>query len=391
MSESSPLLKDGKPSIVQHRFSRARKSAITFIISFAGLTSPFSVGSFIPAVPYVAAELGQSVRVVNYSIGIHSLALALGILWWAPYSDLYGRRLIYLISLPLLCLGCLGTSSSRDIIQLMGFRALEAIGAASVLSLGSATISDIYSVEERGSAIGLFYGAILLGPTLAPVAGGIAATYASWRVMEYIICGMAFISFLWIFALLPETNLRTICGNDDTSSITRMSTFNPFRSLKLFTFPNISLAVLINSLTVSTTSIIIIPLSSILGPRYGLQSPAQIGACLFAIGLGNVLSAPIAGILSDRAILGGKRIPADRLKAAWLPALLFPPASLILYSLSLTSLSGTLGLTTAVLALFVNGLGVPLILTPCGIYVIDVLQDRSAEAAAINQACRFVF
>ena len=46
---------------------------------------------------------------------------------------------------------------SRSVPELMFFRVVQAIGAAPGLSVGSGAIADIYRLEERGTAMGIFF------------------------------------------------------------------------------------------------------------------------------------------------------------------------------------------------------------------------------------------
>ena len=73
-----------------------------------------------------------------------------------------GRQPVYLTSLALLCVGSLGASMSVNVPQLVIGRTIQAFGASSVISVGAATISDIYRLEERGSAMGILFGVCLL-------------------------------------------------------------------------------------------------------------------------------------------------------------------------------------------------------------------------------------
>ena len=45
--------------------------------------------------------------------------------------------------------------------------------ASAVLSIGAATLADIFEPRERGTMMGIYYAAPLLGPSLGPIAGGI--------------------------------------------------------------------------------------------------------------------------------------------------------------------------------------------------------------------------
>lgn len=68
-----------------------------------------------------------------------------------------GRRPVYLIVLPIFTLGSLGVSLARTVPQLMVFRVVQAFGGGGGMSVGAGVISDIYRMEERGSAIGFFF------------------------------------------------------------------------------------------------------------------------------------------------------------------------------------------------------------------------------------------
>ena len=72
-----------------------------------------------------------------------------------PPTD--GRRPVYLIVLPIFTLGSLGVALARTVPQLMFFRVVQAFGGGGGMSVGAGVISDIYRMEERGSAIGFFF------------------------------------------------------------------------------------------------------------------------------------------------------------------------------------------------------------------------------------------
>jgi MFS family permease len=45
----------------------------------------------------------------------------------------------------------------QDAWQLMAARAIAALGASSFFSVGTGSIADVFEVEERGSALGLYF------------------------------------------------------------------------------------------------------------------------------------------------------------------------------------------------------------------------------------------
>ena len=49
------------------------------------------------------------------------------------------------------------------------------------MSIGAATLADIFDPSERGTMMGVYYAAPLLGPSLGPIIGGVLTQLLSWR------------------------------------------------------------------------------------------------------------------------------------------------------------------------------------------------------------------
>lgn len=69
-----------------------------------------------------------------------------------------GRRPAYLCSLPVMIIGSIGVGRARNVQQLLVFRFIQAMGASPGTSVGFGVIGDIYRLEERGRAMGSYYG-----------------------------------------------------------------------------------------------------------------------------------------------------------------------------------------------------------------------------------------
>ncbi|GMF08062.1 unnamed protein product [Ambrosiozyma monospora] len=91
--------------------------------------------------------------------------------------------------------------------MLIGFRVLSGGCAASVQSIGAGTISDLYEITERGTAMGVFYLGVLGGPLLAPIIGGAITQNNSlgWRATQWFLVILSGCSLLLILFFLPET------------------------------------------------------------------------------------------------------------------------------------------------------------------------------------------
>jgi EmrB/QacA subfamily drug resistance transporter len=89
---------------------------------------------------------------------------------WGRLSDLYGRRRFHLLAVFILVGGSVLCGMSHSMLTLVGFRALQGLGAGGLMSLSFTMIADLYDLEERAKmqgAISSVWGvAALIGPLL---------------------------------------------------------------------------------------------------------------------------------------------------------------------------------------------------------------------------------
>ncbi|KAI0046834.1 MFS general substrate transporter [Auriscalpium vulgare] len=383
---------------VYQRFSPARKRAIVALLSASGLLPFFVSGSFVPSIPEVAREFDSTGPVINLAVSLSILCESIGTIVWATYAGFYGRRPIYLSSLPIFALASLGVSFAHSVPQLLTWRIAQAFGVGGALSVGAAVIGDIYKLEERGQAMGVFFGCCLIGPAIAPLAGGLAAHYASWRFMQFafFVVGLALVACM--YAWLPETSHPHARGIDKLhaqgAKQARWVWVNPFGGVALLKSPNVLGLCLVTSAVLTTDYVLLIPLSYTIGARYGITNEAIIGALFLPSGLGNMISAPLFGRISDRIVVtmrkrrGGVWLPEDRLRGGYLSALLIVPTSVLLCGFATRYVGGAPGIILNVIGLLLNGIGVVGVLSPSSTYYVDIAHTQSAEITAVTSALR---
>jgi MFS family permease len=83
----------------------------------------------------------------------------------------------------------------------------NAHSSSSFISIGAATLADIYDPAERGKMIGIFYAAPLLGPSLGPLLGGVLAQAFNWRASLWLLAALLCID-LMLFALCFRDTFR---------------------------------------------------------------------------------------------------------------------------------------------------------------------------------------
>ncbi|KAF8161883.1 MFS general substrate transporter [Pholiota molesta] len=388
-SEEAPLLAPSKHEEVYLRFTPAKKRGIVAIVSLTGLLALFVAGTFVPSIPQIARDLDSTPAVVSLAVSSSILASSLGSLIGATYSGFYGRKRIYLIGTPLLLAGSIGSAASQSIYQLIFWRIIQALGASPGLAVGSGVIGDIYKLEERGRALGIFFAAVLVG---------FATHYFSWRLLQLWLGSVGLVVFVVVVLFFPETYHPGERGIDkaDPASLPKWGPvlLNPFKPLWMLRSPNLLAVMLAGFTTLLTDYVLLVPLAYTIGKKYGISNEAMIGACFLPGGLGNMIGAPLAGYIADKTVIrcrkqrGGEWYPEDRLRATYLGSLFLVPMSILCSGLITHYVSGRLGLVLNLICIFFNGIGVDFVLSPSAAYVVDLMHSRSAEAMAANNGSR---
>lgn len=152
-----------------------------YIIFSITLMAVMGVSSITPVLPEIREALALTRQQVGLMIVFFSLpgiilTPLLGIL-----ADRYGRKTILGPSLVLFALAGASCFFIRDFTWLLVFRLLQGSGAASLGSLNSALVGDIYAKEERAKIMGKVAGILSIGTASYPAIGG-ALALLGWHV-----------------------------------------------------------------------------------------------------------------------------------------------------------------------------------------------------------------
>ncbi|KAI0974017.1 major facilitator superfamily domain-containing protein [Xylaria arbuscula] len=387
------------PDHFYDKLPQHRKTIILFLVSFSSFLSPISSTSVLAATPEVAAEYSTTGTIVNLVNALYLLFMGLSPIIWGPLSQVYGRRIICLVTGTGFVLTSIGTALSPNFGAFFFFRLFTAFLGTSFLLNGAAVISDIYRPTERGKATGWFMSGTLIGPAFGPFLGGLIVTYTSWRVIFWLQTALAGVGTIGIFFFMPETifhkkidDLEGYSGREKGRAL--LSLLNPWEILKLFKYPNFILAGFASASLVWNMYSILTPIRYVLNPRYHLTTPLQGGLFYLAPGFGYLAGTFVGGRYADYIVKvyirkRGVRIPEDRMYSA-LPFLgLALPGSVIIYGWCVEKDVGGIPLT--VIVLFVQGLAQLFCFPSLNTYCLDVMSGRGAEVIAGNYAIRYLF
>jgi MFS family permease len=100
---------------------------------------------------------------------------------YGKLSDIYGRRIFFLGGMVVFLIGSALSGTSQNMTELIGYRALQGLGAGALMPIAQAIIGDIFPPAERGKWQGLFIAVFGFATILGPVLGGSITDNWGWR------------------------------------------------------------------------------------------------------------------------------------------------------------------------------------------------------------------
>jgi EmrB/QacA subfamily drug resistance transporter len=152
--------------------------------------------------------------ILSYLIIITSLLLALGKL-----GDLYGHKKVYNIGFIIFTAGSLVCALSPTIIILIISRALQAVGAGMLMSMGPAIITINTPPKDRGKSLGTIAVSVSVALIIGPVLGGFLTSYFGWQSIFYVNIPIGIGVFIWATKTLPSTKSKEVILFDFSGAI----------------------------------------------------------------------------------------------------------------------------------------------------------------------------
>lgn len=162
----------------------------TAIPALYGFVITVGTSAYVPAIPFVMLEFNVSREIALLPLSLYTFGFTLGPVISAPLSEIYGRRIVYWVSMVLLLTFTGIAGASKNITMLIIFRFLAGFGGSGALAVGAGTLSDLWNMQAEGGRASLFYVmAPFLGPALGPLTGAyiIDQYHNNWRYSMWVI------------------------------------------------------------------------------------------------------------------------------------------------------------------------------------------------------------
>ncbi len=137
------------------------------------------------ALPTIVGEFHRA-DLLSWVVTVYLLTSTVSTPLYGKASDLYGRKRVLQLSICVFLLGSALCGISQNMTQLIGFRALQGLGAGGLMSLALAVIADIIPPRQRGRYQGYFSIVFVSSSVIGPLLGGFLVDQASWRWVFYV-------------------------------------------------------------------------------------------------------------------------------------------------------------------------------------------------------------
>ncbi|MBA9088018.1 EmrB/QacA subfamily drug resistance transporter [Fontibacillus solani] len=133
-----------------------------------------------PAGPRIVGELG-GVELLSWVFTAYLLTMAVATPIFGKISDLYGRKLVFVVGSILFLAGSVLSGLAQSMEQLILFRAIQGIGAGGLTPVTFTIIGDIYSIEERAKVQAWISSVWGISSLVGPLLGGYFVDSLNWR------------------------------------------------------------------------------------------------------------------------------------------------------------------------------------------------------------------
>jgi DHA2 family multidrug resistance protein len=178
----------------------ANRAAITACIILAVIMQALDTTIANVALPYIQGSVSASADQINWVLTSYIVAAAIMTPPSGFLANRFGRQRVLMTAIAGFVIASILCGMAQSLFEIVAFRLMQGFFGAALVPIAQSILLDIYTPEERGSAMALF-GVSVLGPVI----GGWLTDNFSWRWVFYINVPIGALAFIGISLFLRET------------------------------------------------------------------------------------------------------------------------------------------------------------------------------------------
>ncbi|MBN2554658.1 MAG: MFS transporter [Anaerolineales bacterium] len=155
------------------------------------------------ALPSLVKALDTQFATVQWVVLAYLLTLATVILSMGRLGDMLGKKPVYTLGFIIFTTGSVLCGLSTTVYALIAFRVLQALGAAMLMALGTAILTETFPAAERGMALGVAGALVSIGIVAGPTLGGLILEAFSWHWIFFVNLPVGIIGTLMVMRYVP--------------------------------------------------------------------------------------------------------------------------------------------------------------------------------------------
>jgi MFS transporter, DHA2 family, multidrug resistance protein len=190
------------------------RAAITACVILAVVMQALDTTIANVALPYMQGSVSASADQINWVLTSYIVAAAIMTPPSGFLATRFGRKRVLMVAIAGFVAASVLCGIAQSLLEIVAFRLLQGFFGAALVPIAQSILLDIYTPEERGSAMALFGVSVMVGPVLGPVIGGYLTDQFSWRWVFYINVPIGLIAFAGVSAFMHETKLSSAARMD---------------------------------------------------------------------------------------------------------------------------------------------------------------------------------
>jgi EmrB/QacA subfamily drug resistance transporter len=156
------------------------------------------------SLPTLVRSLATEFAVVQWVVLGYLLTITSSMLSIGRIADIVGKKTIYMIGFIVFTVGSALCGLAASVYWLIAFRVVQAVGAAMIMALGAAILTEAFPPQERGKAMGIIGAVVSVGIVVGPALGGVIIGALSWRWIFYVNLPVGVIGTIMVARNVPD-------------------------------------------------------------------------------------------------------------------------------------------------------------------------------------------